>query len=63
MPGGVIAVSESGLKTADDLVRLRALGYQAFLIGERFMAKDDPGAELRQLIAATQEQSAVARRR
>src|SRR5262245_25490269 len=51
MPAGTIAVSESGLKSSSDLVRLRELGYQAFLIGERFMGEEDPGAALRQLIA------------
>jgi indole-3-glycerol phosphate synthase len=50
MPAGVVAVSESGLKTAADLVRLRGLGYQAFLIGECFMAADDPGAALRGIL-------------
>jgi indole-3-glycerol phosphate synthase len=56
MPAGVIAVSESGLKTADDLVRLRALGYQAFLIGERFMGEPDPGAALRALLESLEAQ-------
>jgi indole-3-glycerol phosphate synthase len=51
MPAGVLAVSESGLKTADDLQRLKALGYSAFLIGERFMAAADPGSELKNLLA------------
>ena len=50
MPAHVIAVSESGLKTADDLRRLRDLGYGAFLIGERFMTARDPGAELKGLL-------------
>ena len=50
MPAGTIAVSESGLKTADDLTRLRGLGYAAFLVGERFMTAEDPGAELRALL-------------
>ncbi|MCU1383439.1 MAG: Indole-3-glycerol phosphate synthase [Acidobacteria bacterium] len=50
MPAGVIAVSESGLKTAADLTRLKALGYRAFLIGERFMAAADPGAALFDLL-------------
>jgi indole-3-glycerol phosphate synthase len=50
IPADVIAVSESGLKTAADLFRLRELGYRAFLIGERFMTADDPGAELRDLL-------------
>ena len=49
-PGEVVAVSESGLKTADDLTRLSRLGYRAFLIGERFMTESDPGAALRGLL-------------
>ena len=51
MPKGAVAVSESGLRTSDDLIRLRALGYQAFLVGERFMATADPGAALGELLA------------
>ena len=51
MPKGAIAVSESGLRTADDLIRLRGLGYQAFLVGERFMTTPDPGAALKELLA------------
>ncbi|MEQ1871381.1 MAG: indole-3-glycerol phosphate synthase TrpC [Vicinamibacterales bacterium] len=50
MPGGVVAVSESGLKTADDLRHLSALGYRAFLIGERFMTDPDPRAALSALL-------------
>ena len=50
IPRDVVAISESGLKTPADLHRLRSLGYRAFLMGERFMAHPDPGAELRTLI-------------
>src|SRR6185503_8754573 len=50
MPRGIVTVSESGLKTAGDLVRLRQLGYRAFLIGERFMAEKDPGGALQALL-------------
>jgi indole-3-glycerol phosphate synthase len=46
MPRDVVAVSESGLKSPADIHRLRALGYRAFLIGERFMTDADPGAAL-----------------
>jgi indole-3-glycerol phosphate synthase len=53
MPRDVVAVSESGLKTAQDLTRLRAMGYRAFLIGERFMAEPDPGAALSALFRET----------
>lgn len=51
MPKDVVAVSESGLKTAADLDRLAALGYHAFLMGERFMTDADPGAALARLLA------------
>lgn len=51
MPHGIVAVAESGLKTADDLRRLKALRYDAFLIGERFMVDADPGAALAALIS------------
>jgi indole-3-glycerol phosphate synthase len=52
MPREVVAVSESGLRAPVDVLRLRALGYHAFLIGERFMAAEDPGVELRGLLDA-----------
>lgn len=50
IPTGTIAVAESGLRTADDLRRLASAGYDAFLIGERFMAAESPGAALRTLL-------------
>jgi indole-3-glycerol phosphate synthase len=50
MPQDVIAVAESGLRSADDLDRLEAAGYRAFLVGERFMTAPDPGAALRSLL-------------
>lgn len=55
MPRDVIAVSESGLRSADDLVRLRARGYGAFLIGEVFMTADDPGVALKGLLDHARE--------
>jgi indole-3-glycerol phosphate synthase len=54
MPRGMVTVSESGLKAAADLVRLRQLGYKAFLIGERFMTAGDPGQALRELLDAAE---------
>lgn len=50
MPADILAVSESGLRSADDLVRLRQRGYRAFLIGERFMTENDPGRALEALL-------------
>jgi indole-3-glycerol phosphate synthase len=57
IPEDVVAVSESGLRSAEDLVRLQALGYRAFLIGERFMVEADPGAALRNLLGAVGQHS------
>jgi len=50
MPKDVVPVSESGLKSADDLSRLSKLGYSAFLMGERFMTDPDPGGALARLL-------------
>jgi len=50
IPAGTTAVAESGLTTGADLRRLREAGYDAFLIGERFMAVPDPGAALATLL-------------
>lgn len=54
----VISVAESGLRTAEDLRRLDAAGYNAFLIGEQLVTAADPGAALQQLLG--QPQTAVA---
>jgi indole-3-glycerol phosphate synthase len=51
IPQDCIAVSESGLRSAEDLRRLRAAGFDAFLIGESLMREADPGAALRRLVA------------
>lgn len=46
-----VLVAESGIKTPADISRLTALGYHAFLIGERLITEADPGAALRELRA------------
>jgi indole-3-glycerol phosphate synthase len=51
IPPGVVRVTESGIATAEDLVRLRAAGFDAFLIGESLMRETDPGAALAALLA------------
>jgi indole-3-glycerol phosphate synthase len=55
IPDDRIAVSESGLRSAEDLRKLRSAGFDAFLIGESFMRQADPGAALRRLIATADE--------
>jgi indole-3-glycerol phosphate synthase len=53
MPKNVLAVAESGIHTAEDIVRLRGSGYQGFLVGESLMTAELPGEMLRALLAAT----------
>jgi indole-3-glycerol phosphate synthase len=50
VPDECIAVAESGLRTHEDLKRLRAAGFDAFLIGEHLMLQPDPAAALRSLL-------------
>ena len=49
LPQSVTAVAESGIRSTEDLARLSAADYQAFLVGERLMIQPDPGAALKTL--------------
>lgn len=51
MPEGVLKVAESGIHDGGDINRLRAAGYEAFLIGESLMKADRPGDAMKALIA------------
>src|SRR5580698_1444142 len=53
IPDECIAVSESGLRTHDDLARLRDAGFDAFLIGEHLMKSPEPAAALQSLLGVT----------
>lgn len=46
-----IAVSESGILSADHAARLRQGGVQVFLVGEALMRADDPGSELARIFS------------
>jgi len=50
IPEGVIRVAESGIKTRTDVDRLRAAGFDAFLVGESLLRQDDRAAAVRQLV-------------
>lgn len=54
IPDDCIAVSESGLRTHDDLARLRRAGFDAFLIGESLMKESDPAEPLRALLGTAE---------
>ena len=49
LPDGVVAVAESGIRSADDIRRLAGAGYRGFLVGEPLMRAESPGAALRSL--------------
>jgi indole-3-glycerol phosphate synthase len=54
IPSTVVRVAESGIATGEVLVRLRAAGFDAFLIGESLMRQLDPGAALKALLAGAE---------
>ncbi len=53
LPKSAVRVAESGIHTAADMQRLKAAGYEAFLIGESLMRQPHPGMALRELLAAS----------
>ncbi len=51
VPEGRIAISESGIRSPEDVSVLRAAGIHAFLVGEAFMRAPAPGVAMQQLFA------------
>jgi len=51
-PSGVVAVSESGINTAEDAARVRKAGACAVLVGEALMRSGDPSALIASFRAA-----------
>ncbi|MBQ9898759.1 MAG: indole-3-glycerol phosphate synthase TrpC [Ruminococcus sp.] len=49
IPEGVLFVSESGVKSAEDIAELRRIGADAVLIGETLMRASDKSAKLAEL--------------
>ncbi len=50
LPKRAVKVAESGIKSAEDIARLRAAGYEAFLIGQTLMRAERVGDKLRELV-------------
>lgn len=44
LPSNLPKISESGIRTIDDMLLLRGGGFNGFLIGENFMKESNPGA-------------------
>ncbi len=51
IPADCLLVSESGIKTNQDVARLWSAGVKAILVGESMMRADDPGTKLRELLS------------
>lgn len=51
IPDSVIRVAESGIRTRGDIDRLRAAGFDAFLVGESLLRQNDRAAAVRQLVS------------
>jgi indole-3-glycerol phosphate synthase len=59
IPSSVIRVAESGIAAAADVSRLRAAGFDAFLVGESLMRQPDPAVGLLALLAQPESSPAA----
>ena len=50
IPNDTVAISESGIKTADDVRRVRAAGINAVLVGETLMRAKNVPEKMRELL-------------
>jgi len=55
IPPGKIIVSESGIRTTNDLNRLKKAGIRAFLVGETLLKAPDPGKKLKEFLAELED--------
>jgi indole-3-glycerol phosphate synthase len=51
LPSASVRIAESGIHTAADITRLRAAGFDAFLVGESLMHQPDPAQALLSLLS------------
>jgi len=49
IPQEILIVSESGIKTREDVQKIFSYGVNIFLVGEAFMTVENPGRELRNI--------------
>jgi indole-3-glycerol phosphate synthase len=50
IPDGHVIISESGIRTREDILSLRDAGVHGFLIGETLVTSQNPAASLRELV-------------
>lgn len=57
LPTDRVRVAESGIHGPEDVCRLAAVGYDAFLVGEHLVRADDPGQAARRLMTIEETSS------
>src|SRR6202167_5465404 len=57
IPDDCVAVSESGIHSAEEIEKLRWAGFDAFLIGEQFMSRPNPAEGLAEILTALSSRS------
>jgi indole-3-glycerol phosphate synthase len=50
IPSQTVSISESGIRTPEDIQRLTAAGYRGVLVGEHLLRAEAPGAALSELL-------------
>lgn len=50
VPQDRLVISESGIRTRDEILRLKEAGVAGFLIGESIVTSSDPAARIRELV-------------
>lgn len=61
IPATCLRVAESGIHSGADIARLRAAGYEAFLIGESLMKENHPGEALRKLLQKSESAQGISK--
>jgi indole-3-glycerol phosphate synthase len=61
IPDSALKVAESGIHSGADIMRLRAAGYDAFLIGESLMKQPSPGDALKALLVEAETSRSAAK--
>ena len=49
IPKEILTISESGIKSSEDVEKIKSSGVNIFLVGEAFMKSKDPGEELKKM--------------
>ncbi len=59
LPESALKISESGIRSAEDIQFLRSIGFSGFLIGEHFMSQNDPAQACKEFIQSISSQIPV----